>query len=275
MSYENLTIAVAVNDMGVFRNNLGLSPDISNGGRNQVVIKEGFSSASHAYNTVLKEAENEIIVFVHQDVYLPEKWISGLRGWFSYLEKESINWGVLGCFGSRKSAEGGLGRIYTTGLGLHGRKITRPEPVETLDEIVLILRKSSGLMFDPALPHFHLYGVDICMSARDKGMICYALPAFCIHNTNQLLDLPKEFYTCYRHIKNKWRRFLPIYASCTKISRFDGEVHFRKIRALFGKALRRKRVPKLRVKDPRTVLGGEGHGSGIGGRPEVAPCRSL
>jgi hypothetical protein len=255
MSCKNLTIAVAVNDLGVLRNNLYLSPDISNGCRNQMVIKENYPSASLAYNTALEETENEVVVFVHQDVYLPENWFSELRRWLSCFEKEKINWGVLGCFGSKKSAEGGVGRVYTTGLGMHGRVISRPEPVETLDEIVLIVRRSSGLRFDPSLPYFHLYGADLCLSARDKGMICYAIPGFCVHNTNQILRLPREFYSCYHYIKRKWKKFLPIYASCARISRFNSELYLRRIRELGAKALGRKRVPKLRLEDPRTVLG--------------------
>lgn len=264
MSDENFTIAVAVNDMQVLRKNLYLSPGISNDGRNQILIKQGFRSASRAYNSAIDEAENDIIVFVHQDVYLPETWFSDLRRCLSYFKEEQINWGVLGCFGSKKSAEGGLGRVYTTGLGLHGRRIVNPEPVETLDEIILIIRKSSGLRFDPSLPHFHLYGTDICMAAKDNRMISYAIPAFCVHNTNQLLSLPREFYDCYQYIKRKWKKFLPIYASCVTISLFNEELYRRRIRELGEKALGIRRVPKLRVNDPRTVLGDKMQNEGPG-----------
>jgi hypothetical protein len=55
---------------------------------------------------------------------------------------------------------------------------------------VLVIGNHPGC--DP-LPHYHLYGTDICMAAREKGMMSYAIPAFCIHNTNQLLALPEEF----------------------------------------------------------------------------------
>ena len=147
----------------------------------------------------------------------------------SYLENKRKNWGILGCFGSRKFAEGGLGRVYTTGLGFHGRVLDEPEPVETLDEIILIIKKSSGLRFDIALPHYHLYGADICMSAKEKGMTNYAIQGFCVHNTNQLLILPKEFYDCYRYIKRKWKKYLPIYASCMKITSFNEKLYLKKI----------------------------------------------
>jgi len=55
--------------------------------------------------------------------------------------------------------------------------------VQTLDEIVLIFRRDSGLSFDETLPHFHFYGTDICMRAAEQGRQCYAISAFCVHNT--------------------------------------------------------------------------------------------
>lgn len=254
MTYRDFTIAVAVNNMEVLRKNLYLSPGLFGEGRNQLVIKQEFPSASLAYNSAIDEAENDIIVFVHQDVYLPEGWFSDLQQCIAYLEGARIQWGVLGCFGSRKGADGGLGRVYTNGLGFHGRIINKPEPIETLDEIILLIRKSSGLRFDPLLPHFHLYGTDICLSARARGLPSFVFQGFCIHNTNQLLTLPAEFYDCYRYIKKKWRRFLPIYASCITISSFNKDLYWRKSQSLTEKVFGRK-LPQLRVDDPRSVLG--------------------
>lgn len=257
MSAENFTIAVAVNNAEVLRRNLYSSPGILHGGGHQLVIKENYPSASLAYNSAMDDAANDLIIFVHQDVYLPKTWFSDLRRCLSSLEEQRIEWGVLGCFGSRKGAAGGLGRVYTTGLGLHGKPIVQAEPVETLDEIILIVRKSSELRFDPGLPHFHMYGADICLTARDKGMQSYAIPAFCIHNTNQLLHLPSHFYDCYRHIKKKWEKYLPIYTSCMTIARFDQELHLRRLREFGQRALGIRRVPKLRIDDPRTLLDSE------------------
>lgn len=262
-SDENFTIAVAVNDTAVLRGNLYLSPGVLAGG-NQVVLKENYPSASLAYNSAIDDAEHDLIVFVHQDIYLPKSWFSDLRRCLSLLDEKGVEWGVLGCFGSRKGAAGGLGRVYTNGLGLHGKEIAGPEAVETLDEIVLIIRKSSGLRFDPLLPHFHLYGADICLSARQRGLQSYAIPAFCIHNTNQLLRLPPQFYDCYRHIKHKWEKFLPIYTSCMTISRFDEELNSRRVREFGERVLGIRRTPKLRLADPRTAL------ASVDGRAEHA-----
>jgi hypothetical protein len=136
-------------------------------------------------------------------------------------------------------------------MGRHGNRLVRPEPIETLDEIVLVLRKSSGLRFDPDLPHFHLYGTDICMTARHRGMVNYAFQGFCVHNTHQLLRLPKEFYTCYHYVRRKWAAYLPIYASCMKISRLNGGLYRKQVSEARQRLLGRKRSPLTRVDDPR------------------------
>ncbi len=259
MGQENFTIVVAVNDMDVLQKNLYLSPDIKNDRKIQLIIKRGYRAAALAFNEAIEEARNDIILFVHQDVYFPEDWFVSLKKSLSYFEKEKINWGVLGCFGTREDwrKEEGYGRVYSNGWRIVGREIKKPELVQTLDEIVLVIRKSSGLRFDPTLPHFHLYGTDICMSAREKGMSSYAIPAFCIHNTNQILSLPKEFYDCYRHVKKRWGKYLPIYAPCISISRFDGDLRMRKIRELYAKLRHKETVPTYRVEDPRSLLKGE------------------
>ena len=237
-----------------------MSPAFNQSGT-QVVIEEGFPSASLAYNRAIDEARNDLIVFVHQDVHLPVSWHADFQRALSYLEQWNIAWGVLGCFGSRKGAEGGLGRVYTTGRGVHGTFLTEPEPVETLDEIILIIRRSSGLRFDPTLPNFHLYGTDICTLARSRGLTNYAFQGYCIHNTKPYVRLPHEFYVCHRHIRRKWRAFLPIYASCAEISLLSPHMQVRRARERLEAMLRSKATKfnaGTRMEDPRLVLDASG-----------------
>jgi Glycosyltransferase like family len=253
MSEEQFTVIVAVNDRKVLQQNLLLSPGLANGEVDQLLIQEGFPSASLAYNQAIDQAMNDLLVFVHQDIYLPDDWFHNVRGAIRTLEEGQKKWGILGSFGSTGTATGGLGMVYTTGFGLHGNAIKSPEPAETLDEIIIIMRKSSGLRFDLALPHFHMYGVDICLAARSMGLTNFAIPAFCVHNTNQLLRLPSEFYIGYRYVKRKWSRHLPIYTSCMTISRFDLELFEKKISELLSRLFFRK-IPRSRIEDPRVVM---------------------
>jgi len=251
MSHDAFTIAAAVNNEKVLEQNLLLSPNLRNGGRNQLLFKRNCTSASHAYNSVIDEADNDIIIFAHQDIYLPETWLGDLNRCLTFLGVADPNWGVLGCFGSTRDAHGGLGRVYTTGIGQLGRRLTRPEPIETLDEAILIIRKSSGLRFDPELPHFHLYGTDICMAARHRGMANYAFQGYFVHNTDQLLTLPREFYQCYRYVRRKWAAYLPIYTACITITRLNGECYRKRVSDAAQQMLGLLGRPERRVEDPR------------------------
>jgi Glycosyltransferase like family len=269
MSDHTFTIAVSVNNEEVLHRNLLLSPGLLSGG-NQLIIRREFTSASLAYNSAIAEAENDIVIFVHQDIYLPDTWFGDLTRCLAILERTEANWGVLGCYGSRKGAADGLGRVYTRGLGQHGRHLIRPEPVETLDEIILIIRKSSGLRFDPDLPSFHLYGSDICMTARQRGTVNYAFQGYCVHNTNQLLILPNDFYTCYRYMRRKWAHYLPIYTSCMKISLLNEEFYRRRIVEAKQRLLGMRSRPAKRVDDPRVFSKEPNSGCEVAGSPACA-----
>ena len=247
-----ITFAVAVSSRDICEHNLMASPCLSQPNEHQLVFQENFSSAAKAYNHAIERAANDLIVFAHQDVFLPEGWLSHLRAALDRLADADPNWGVLGCWGTKHTGEG-LGHLYTSGWGMLGEPFEDPQPVQTLDEFVLILRKSSGLRFDETLPHFHLYGTDICMRAASRGLRSYAISAFCVHNTAQIRELPEEFYQCYRHVKRVWRRYLPIQTPCIRITRFNAEVYRRKAEKLYFSLFTERPLAK-RVADPRQLL---------------------
>ena len=256
---EKLSIVVAVNNVDVLEKNLLRSPQLAQGAQHELIIKRDYSSAGLAYNRAIDEASNDLIMFVHQDVFLPEDWFSELEQALSYLEGNKIKWGVLGCYGCSEDAPQGKGSVYTTGLGVHGTPLANPEPVETLDEIVLILRRSSRLRFDSEMPHFHLYGTDICLSARLRGLGCHAVQAFCIHNTNQILRLPDEYWACYDYIKRKWRSYLPVYTPCAVVKRFSKDRYRELFSEVYRRAIGKPLLPAPRVEDPRTLLKSVNH----------------
>lgn len=244
-----MTIVCAVSDTQILNENLLASSFLIENPDHQLVALRNSSSAATAYNQAIREAENNLIIFAHQDLFFPPSWLSELENALNQIEAVDPNWGVLGVWGVAKTGQT-WGHVYSTGWGVIGKPFPRPMEVQTLDEIVLILRKASELWFDERLPHFHLYGTSICLSASELGLKCYAIPAFCIHNTEQILTLPAEFYTCYRYIKRVWKEQLPIHTSCIKICRFDTELWIRRLEGAFPR--RQKRV--LRHTSPHQVL---------------------
>jgi hypothetical protein len=210
------SIICAVNNQSVLRSCLLKSPDIQSA--TEVILQTGYSSAAAAYNSAIQKADTDLLVFVHQDVYLPPGWADYVQRALEWLSTRDPNWGVLGVWGVTESNDR-AGHLYWTGAqGAPWKPFDGVKEVTSLDEVVLILRKSSGLRFDERLPGFHLYGSDICLEACRRGMKCYAVPAFCIHNTNEHNFLPFEFWKCCLFIRRKWRLALPITTPCMTIT---------------------------------------------------------
>jgi hypothetical protein len=249
----SITFVTAANSEEVLRSNLLVSPALLNRDDLEVLIQRDFPSASKAYNDAIDRASNDLIVFAHQDMIFPQSWLGDLSKAMARLEEIDPHWGVLGCFGETLD-HGGRGFVYSPYQGILGQPAESPEPVQTLDEIVLIVRKSSGLRFDPGLPHFHFYGADICMAAADSGMKSYAISALCVHNSHQNFVLPDEFYDSYKHFKKRWNKFLPIQTTCARVTRFDFRTNQRKLLEFYLRNIRRKRSGAVRMKDGLSAL---------------------
>jgi hypothetical protein len=58
------------------------------------------------------------------------------------------------------------------------------------------------------------------MEARRKGKKCYAISAFCVHNSNGLHKLPAAFAEAVNFLRDKWREQLPIRTPCILITRW-------------------------------------------------------
>lgn len=250
---DSITFVVATNDKEILAANLCASPALRESNRHQVLIQENFPSATRAYNDAIRRSRNDLMVFIHQDVYIPVSWISDLQAALDVLEQEDPSWGVLGCWGVTTDARE-RGYLFTTRWGLIGKEFQPPTRVQTLDEVVLIMRKSSGLYFDDSLPHYHFYGTDICMAAASHHLTCYAISALCIHNTKQISVFPKEFYKGYQHVKRRWKEELPIHTSCTTISRFDSALIVRNLKQKCLLIIGRSPEETPRLENPATII---------------------
>jgi len=249
-----ITFAVATYGSDeVLKSNFLASPLLSGPHPHQILIQRDYPSAAKAYNDAIDRAENDLMVFAHQDMIFPETWLEQLDRSITYLDGVDPNWGVLGCCGV---ANGGAAHtwVYHPTQGMLGGRFDSPVPIPTLDEIVLIFRRSSGLRFDDQLLHFHLYGTDICMRAAKKGMQSYAVPAFCVHNGTYHPLLPKEFYQNFRYISEIWKDCLPIYTSCGVIAKIPLSMYKRRMREVYLQHIQRKAVLTPREKDGASLL---------------------
>ena len=251
---NHFSLIVAVNDRKVLSDNLLTSPCLKGERDYDLFLQEGFPSAAAAYNDAIARAQTDLLIFVHQDVILPGEWLARLRDALNQLEQNDPEWGVLGCSGVTGGGQF-RGRVYTSGVGVIGDASSSPVSVQTLDEIVLIVRKASGLHFDPMLPNFHLYGTDICLRATRMGRINYVFDGFCIHNTRQIFILPEEFYECCKHIRKVWKDQLPIQTTCIRLTSSNIPVITRRLREFYMRHVRRKKSIGIRSENVVKILG--------------------
>ena len=215
----NSCIIAASNNRDILHTNLLASPDLVG---KETSIQQGAVSAGEAYNRGIDATQAELMIFAHQDMFLPAGWLGKLQRVLEELERTDPHWGVLGMFGVTASGDG-HGHLYSTGLQRElGENFEGAREVESLDEIVLVLRRPSGLRFDEGLPGFHLYGADICTLARSRGLKNYAFASFAVHNTNGIPLLPAAYWKCYLHLRAKWRQRLPVMTPCMPITRSPG-----------------------------------------------------
>jgi hypothetical protein len=251
--------AAAVNDHAVLRQCLSASPDIASGSL-PLRTYEGFRSASAAYNRALEEADAEILILVHQDVYLPRAYLDRLDARLRELDEVAPDWAVAGVVGADRA--GVLhGHVWSTGVGaVIGGDGGLPAQVETLDEMILILKTSSGLRFDEGLPGFHLYAADIIEIARSAGFTTWVVDAPAVHHSRPVINLGGGYKQAWYYLRRKWRDRLPIRNLVCPITRSPWKVIEKDIRIRI-KHRGRARRGSFAVEEPAAIaarLGLEG-----------------
>jgi hypothetical protein len=217
----------AVNDERVLELNLAASPALR-AAPERLRIERGHSTAGAAYNSGLDATTAPIVVFAHQDVYFPKGWERALAHGLDRLAATDPDWAVAGLVGMLEEEYTTTGHAWCSGLGCEvGAPFQTPRRVVSLDEIVLVLRRDSGLRFDPDLPSFHLYGTDIVQSARAAHRGAWLIDAPAIHNTVPVTTLGGGFTEAYRYMQCKWWDILPIRTPITEITR-TGLYHWKR-----------------------------------------------
>ncbi|MCL2894643.1 glycosyltransferase [Brenneria tiliae] len=214
----NILAVSAVNNDDVLKNCLLRSPDI-NSGLLPLAVYRGYKNASMAYNQARKEAPKDaILIFVHQDVYLPAGFLNNLHKQLEILKRKDPNWGVLGCIGVDMSG-GIVGETWSSGIGkVVGVKVTKPEQVQSVDELIIISKNDELSFFDDNLPSFHLYGTDIVQSVLDRGRKSYVVDLPIIHHSKPVISLLGGYSDAFWYMKKKWKDNLPITSTICRIT---------------------------------------------------------
>jgi hypothetical protein len=211
-------IATASHNPAILAANLSLSPCVASGAV-PLHVEANAPSAAVAYNSALDATDAPVIVFAHHDVFLPRGWEDLLAARIHEANRTHPDWAVMGAFGIGLD-RAHLGPVWSSSLGaIVGRVPMTPTAVQSVDELLIVLRRDSGLRWDETLPGWHMYGTDIVQAARAKGLAALAPGLPCVHNDAFHGALGRDFDEAYRFMQRKWAGQLPLTTPITKISR--------------------------------------------------------
>ncbi len=232
--FEPISFVVAINDYDETRHNLLASP-VAQSRVHELYLVENpgncrYTSISELYADALAHVKNDLVLFVHEDVYLPPGWEERFFGALVDLEERDPEWGVLGAVGVLPVVRGERKQLrghWCDPSGYH-RMGPLPHEVESLDEQLLGVRRHTGVGFDPNLPGFHCYGIDLSLAARDAGRKTWAIDDFVWHKlmdrrghlverrerSDKIArrwgeDFMAEFRPSAEYVEKKWRHYLP------------------------------------------------------------------
>ena len=231
---EDISFVVAVNDDEELRNNFLASP-VARGGRHELLLVENpgnsrYESISALYSEAFTRAKNDLVLFVHQDLYLYDGWEKRFFCGLRELEEMDPQWGVIGPVGALGVIAGEKKQLRGHWSDPSGYHFEGPLPheVESLDEQLLGVRRRNGIEFDAGLPGFHCYGIDLSLAARERGHKSYALDCYAWHkfkdSEGRLVErrersskikrrwgeeFMREFGPSADYVEKKWQKYLP------------------------------------------------------------------
>jgi hypothetical protein len=184
---------------------------------------EAYRSAAEALNEGARKANCKYLFFIHQDVELVgSDWL-----WkASRMLNMASNLGVAGVCGmssiGKNNEERGRGLIYQgDGVWSWSNPVTKPEPVQTVDECLLIIPRMlfKLIQFDSkTFDGWHCYGVDYCLSAKKLGFEVYVIPLVIKHLAGTLDLYFSNLLRYEKSLLRKHHQFRKIYTTCGELS---------------------------------------------------------
>ena len=143
-------------------------------------VGHDFSSAGAALNHAARQATNDVVVFVHQDVYLHD--LARLAQAARHLEGDC--WSILGAAGV--DDRGVVVGAMRDRVQIIGSDAPAPQPVDSLDEVLFMIRRDRVLEHplteDPELA-WHAYAVEYGVRMRRHGLLAGAANLGVTHNS--------------------------------------------------------------------------------------------
>ena len=227
MSEQAITIRLVccVNTPQVFANRLMASPCVAQG---RVPLSAYFTctDAAQGFNAAMATCNSESwLVWVHQDVFLPEGWDTQFCAALAQAQQQFPNLAIAGVYGlsGSGSAARRAGHVLDRGQLLH-ETATLPCLADSLDELLFAVRADSGLRMDAALG-FDFYATDLVLQAQALGLPSAVVDAYCEHwsetpSRGPVAPAVSERIALSANVfEHKWAARLPITTPCFHIDK--------------------------------------------------------
>lgn len=211
-----ITFVACVNDEAQLNSNLLRSPCLAPGTPHEVILQREQSNAAQGLNEGLARAQHALVVFVHQDMYLPRGWDTRFTRSWTQAAEQFAPLGVAGLFGLTygNGAPEHIGQVVDR-VHLRDQPTPLPARVDGLDEIILAVPRDTPLRLDERLG-FHSYGADLCLSARQLGLATVVLRAPAYHNS--LFARPDAgFHASREALLHKWTEPRPLFSNMGRL----------------------------------------------------------
>jgi hypothetical protein len=217
------------NDFGVLSGHLLASPCLASG-RYPVTVCMNRSSAAEAFNPLMGNGSDaEWLVWVHHDVYLPEGWDEQFIAAISSSRKRFQDLAVVGVYGISGTGTHACraGHLLDRGTVLK-EAATLPCSVDSLDELLFAVRRTTGLLLDETLG-FDFYATDLVLHAKASGWQSVVVDAYCEHwsstpsSGNIAPAVLERIAKSAKVFERKWAQHFPITTPCFDIAR-EGDV---------------------------------------------------
>lgn len=176
-----LAWVTCVSDWALLARYLLASPDVAAGARPLYAVA-GAHSAAEAFNPLIAGLQGPgWLIWVHQDVRLPQGWLSRFETALAEAERRLGPLAVAGVYGVRDHGARArrAGHVLDRGVLLREAE-PLPCRVDSLDELLVAVRVDSGLRMDARLG-FDLYATDLVLQARALGLGSAVVDAYCEH----------------------------------------------------------------------------------------------
>ncbi|WP_428002586.1 hypothetical protein [Acidovorax sp.] len=193
-------------------------------GKRPLWLRWNASSAAEAFNDVMDASPpHRWVVWLHQDVVLPEGWDTLFSQAIAQAEQRLGRLSIVGAYGVIGAGVQArhAGHVLDRGHVLRG-PAELPSLVDSLDELLVAVRSDSGLRMDPALG-WDFYATDLVLQAQAAGQQAAAVDAFCEHwsDTPSQPPLPRATAQRIAHsgtaFEAKWESHLPVTTTCVAI----------------------------------------------------------